>query len=111
MSVIVTCAVTGGSHTPTMNSDIPITVDEHIDQSVARAEAGASVIHIHARDPEDGRPVSDVGIFREYCSGIKAAATPSSRSPPAAPPGRRSKSASRSSRSCAPSWPPATWAR
>ena len=72
MSVIVTCAVTGGSHTPTMNSDIPITVDEHIDQSVAAAEAGASVIHIHARDPMDGRPVSDPAIFREYCSGIKA---------------------------------------
>ena len=72
MSVIVTCAVTGGSHTPTMNSDIPITIEEHIDQSVAAAEAGASVIHIHARDPMDGRPVSDVGVFREYCSGIKA---------------------------------------
>ncbi|MCP3973421.1 MAG: 3-keto-5-aminohexanoate cleavage protein [bacterium] len=69
--VIVTCAVTGGSHTPTMNSDIPITVDEHIDQSVAAAEAGASVIHIHARDPHDGRPVSDPAVFREYCSGIK----------------------------------------
>ena len=72
MSVIVTCAVTGGSHTPTMNSDIPVTVEEHIDQSVAAAEAGASVIHIHARDPHDGRPVSDPAIFREYCSGIKA---------------------------------------
>lgn len=72
MSVIVTCAVTGGSHTPTMNSDIPITIDEHIDQSVDAANAGAAVIHIHARDPLDGRPVSDPAIFREYCSGIKA---------------------------------------
>ncbi len=72
MSVIVTCAVTGGSHTPTMNSDIPITVDEHIDQSVDAAGAGAAVIHIHARDPHDGRPISDPAIFREYCSGIKA---------------------------------------
>ncbi len=52
MSVIVTCAVTGGSHTPTMNSDIPITVEEHIDQSVDAANEGASVIHLHARDPE-----------------------------------------------------------
>jgi len=72
LSVIVTCAVTGGSHTPTMNSDIPITIDEHIDQSVDAANAGAAVIHIHARDPHDGRPISDPAIFREYCSGIKA---------------------------------------
>ena len=71
MSVIVTCAVTGGSHTPTMNSDIPITVEDHIDQSVDAANEGAAVIHLHARDPEDGRPVSDPGMFREYCSGIK----------------------------------------
>ncbi|MDH4308468.1 MAG: 3-keto-5-aminohexanoate cleavage protein [Acidimicrobiia bacterium] len=69
--VIVTCAVTGSSHTPTMNNDIPMTVEEHIDQSVAAAQAGAGVIHLHARDPRDGRPVSDVGIFREYCAGIK----------------------------------------
>jgi uncharacterized protein (DUF849 family) len=55
-----------------MNSDIPITVDEHIDQSVDAAGAGAAVIHIHARDPHDGRPISDPAIFREYCSGIKA---------------------------------------
>jgi uncharacterized protein (DUF849 family) len=55
-----------------MNSDIPITTDEHVDQSVDAANAGAAVIHIHARDPLDGRPVSDPAIFREYCSGIKA---------------------------------------
>lgn len=71
MSTIVTCAVTGGSHTPTMNTDIPITIEEHIDQSVDAAAAGAAVIHIHARDPHDGRPVSDVEVFRDYCSGIK----------------------------------------
>ena len=70
--VIVTCAVTGSSHTPTMNSDIPVTVEEHVSQSVDAAREGASVIHIHARDPLDGRPVSDPGIFREYCAGIKA---------------------------------------
>lgn len=69
--VIVTCAVTGSSHTPTMNSDIPITVEEHVRQSVDAAREGASVIHIHARDPMDGRPVSDPGIFREYGAGIR----------------------------------------
>lgn len=71
MSVIITCAVTGGSHTPTMNSDIPITVEEHVEQSISAADAGASVIHIHARDPLDGRPVSDPAVFREYCAGIR----------------------------------------
>lgn len=69
--VIVTCAVTGSSHTPTMNVDIPVTEHEMIEQSVAAAEAGAAVIHVHARDPLDGRPSADPGLFREYCSGIK----------------------------------------
>ena len=69
--VIVTCAVTGSSHTPTMNSEMPVTVTEMVDQSVESAEAGAAVIHVHARDPLDGRPSADPGLFREYCSGIK----------------------------------------
>lgn len=68
---IVTCAITGASHTPTMNNDIPMTVEDHVDQAVASNTAGAAVIHIHARDPNDGRPTADVGIFRDYCSGIK----------------------------------------
>ena len=71
MSMIVTCAVTGGSHTPTMNSDIPITAEDHITQSVDAANEGAGVIHLHARDAEDGRPVADPEVFREYCAGIK----------------------------------------
>ncbi|HSJ43231.1 MAG TPA: 3-keto-5-aminohexanoate cleavage protein, partial [Euzebyales bacterium] len=71
-SVIVTCAVTGSAHTPTMNTDMPVTVDEMVEQSVAAADAGAAVIHLHARDPRDGRPSADPGLFREYCSGIKA---------------------------------------
>ncbi len=69
--VIVTCAVTGSAHTPTMNTDIPVTVDEMVDDSVRAAEAGAAVIHLHARDPHDGRPSADPGLFREYCAGIK----------------------------------------
>ncbi len=68
---IVTCAVTGSSHTPTMNVDLPVTVDEMVDQSVDAAAAGAAVIHVHARDPADGRPSADPGLFREYCAGIK----------------------------------------
>ena len=68
---ILTCAITGSSHTPTMNNDIPMTVEDHVDQALAAHAAGAAVIHIHARDPEDGRPTADVGLFREYCTGIK----------------------------------------
>lgn len=69
--VIVTCAVTGSAHTPTMNTDIPVTLEEMVEQSVQAAEAGAAVIHLHAREANDGRPTADVGVFREYCSGIK----------------------------------------
>ncbi len=69
--LILTCAVTGSSHTPTMNNQIPMTVEDHVGQSVAAHAAGAAVIHIHARDPNDGRPTADVGLFREYCAGIK----------------------------------------
>ena len=54
-----------------MNNDIPMTVEDHVNQAVASHAAGAAVIHIHARDPEDGRPTADVGLFREYCAGIK----------------------------------------
>lgn len=69
--VILTCAVTGSSHTPTMNIGIPVTVEEMVEQSVAANRAGASVIHIHARDPNDGRPSADPALFRDYCTGIK----------------------------------------
>ncbi len=69
--VVLTCATSGSAHTPTMNSDLPVTISEMIGDAVSAAEAGAGVIHLHARDPEDGRPTADVGLFREYCSGIK----------------------------------------
>ncbi len=70
-TAILTCATSGSAHTPTMNSDLPVTPEEMIDDAVAAAEAGAGVIHLHARHPEDGRPSADPGLFREYCSGIK----------------------------------------
>jgi uncharacterized protein (DUF849 family) len=70
-NVILTCAVTGSSHTPTMNIGIPVTVEEMVEQSVEAHQAGAAVIHVHARDPLDGRPSADPGLFREYCAGIK----------------------------------------
>lgn len=70
---IITCAVTGSGHTPTMSPSLPFTVEEVVNESVAAAEAGASVIHLHARDPRDGRPTSDPAVFLEYLKPIKAA--------------------------------------
>jgi uncharacterized protein (DUF849 family) len=72
MPVIITCAVTGSGHTPTMSPHLPFTVEDVVAESVAAAEAGASVIHLHARDPRDGRPTPDPAVFMEYLKPIKA---------------------------------------
>ncbi len=70
--VIITCAVTGSAHTPTMSPHLPYTVEDIVAQSVAAVEAGASVIHLHARDPKDGSPTADPAVFMEYLKAIKA---------------------------------------
>src|SRR3954454_9454816 len=69
--VIITCAVTGSGHTPTMSPHLPFTVEDVAAQAVAAAEAGAAVIHLHARDPRDGRPTSDPEVFLAYLKEIK----------------------------------------
>ncbi|MGH2521895.1 MAG: 3-keto-5-aminohexanoate cleavage protein [Anaerolineales bacterium] len=69
---IVTCAITGASHTPTMSPYLPFAPDDIVRQSIGAAEAGAAVVHLHARDPRDGRPTADPEIFRDYVSRIKA---------------------------------------
>ncbi|MGD9741224.1 MAG: 3-keto-5-aminohexanoate cleavage protein, partial [Dongiaceae bacterium] len=69
--VIITCAVTGSIHTPTMTPHLPITPDEIAQASIEAAEAGASVIHLHARDPKDGRPTPDPAVFMEFLPRIK----------------------------------------
>jgi len=69
--VIITCAVTGSIHTPTMSPHIPVTPDEISDQSVAAAEAGAAIIHLHARDPDTGKPSPDPNIFMQFLPRIK----------------------------------------
>jgi uncharacterized protein (DUF849 family) len=71
--VIITCAVTGSGHTPTMSPHLPYTVEDVVAESVAAVEAGASVIHLHARDPRDGRPTADPAVFMEYLKPIKEA--------------------------------------
>jgi uncharacterized protein (DUF849 family) len=69
--VIITCAVTGSVHTPTMTPYLPITPDEIARDSIAAAEAGASIIHLHARDPKNGKPTPDPAIFMQFLPRIK----------------------------------------
>jgi len=69
--VIITCALTGSGHTPSMSPYLPYTVEQVVDQGVAAAEAGAAVLHLHARDPRDGSPTADPAVFAEYARGIK----------------------------------------
>lgn len=71
--VIITCAVTGSIHTPTMSPALPVTPDEIAEQSVAAAEAGAAILHLHARDPESGRPSADPATFMAFLPRIKQA--------------------------------------
>ena len=69
--VIITCAVTGSIHTPSMSPHLPITPDEIAADATAAAEAGAAVIHLHARDPETGRPSPSPEIFARFLPRIK----------------------------------------
>lgn len=69
--VIITCAVTGGIHTPTMSPHLPITPPQIAEQALDAAEAGASIIHLHARDPETGRPTPDPEVFMQFLPTIK----------------------------------------
>jgi uncharacterized protein (DUF849 family) len=69
--VIITCAITGAIHTPTMSPYLPITADEIIEQGVAAAEAGASILHLHARDEKTGRPDQTPGAFARFLPRIK----------------------------------------
>lgn len=71
--VIISCAVTGATHVPTMSAHLPITPAQIRDQAIDAAEAGAAIIHLHARDPNDGRPTPDPAIFRQFVPAIAEA--------------------------------------
>lgn len=71
--VIITCAVTGSIHTPTMSPHLPLTPDEVASQAIGAAEAGAAILHLHARDPKDGRPTPDPKVFMQFLPRIKQA--------------------------------------
>lgn len=69
--IILTCAVTGSIHTPSMSPHLPVTPDEIATSAIEAAKAGASVLHLHARDPENGKPSSDIEVFRQFLPRIK----------------------------------------
>jgi len=68
---VVTAAITGSIHTPTMSDHLPITPQQIIDEAVRAYEAGAAVVHVHARNPENGMPSPDINLIREIITGIK----------------------------------------
>lgn len=69
--IIITCAVTGSIHTPSMSPYLPITAEEIADAAVGAAEAGAAIVHLHARNPQDGRPDQSPEAFEPFLRSIK----------------------------------------
>ena len=68
---IITAAITGGAHTPSMSPYLPVTPDEIAEQAIEAVKAGAAIVHLHARNPEDGRPTGSPQVFREFVGRIK----------------------------------------
>ena len=71
--VIISCAITGAIHTPSMSDALPVTPEQIAQSSIAAAEAGAAIIHLHARDPETGIPTPDPAVFMHFLPIIKQA--------------------------------------
>ncbi len=71
--IIISCAVTGSIHTPSMSPHMPVTAEQIAQSAIEAAEAGAAIVHLHARDPEDGRPVHTPEDFEPFLRVIKQA--------------------------------------
>ena len=71
--IIISCAVTGSVHTPTMSPYLALTPEQIATQAIEAAQAGAAILHLHARDPSDGRPTADPRVFDQFVPRIKAA--------------------------------------
>ncbi|MCV2892865.1 3-keto-5-aminohexanoate cleavage protein [Lentibacter sp. XHP0401] len=69
--IIITCAITGSIHTPSMSPHLPITAEQITEHSIGAAEAGAAILHLHARDPGDGRPSAEPAHFMAFLPQIK----------------------------------------
>ena len=71
--VIISCAITGSIHTPTMSPYLPFKPEDIARQAIEAAEAGAAILHFHARDPQTGEPSSDPALFLQFLPVVKAA--------------------------------------
>ncbi|PUA19168.1 3-keto-5-aminohexanoate cleavage protein [Glaciimonas sp. PCH181] len=71
--VIITCAITGAIHTPSMSQYLPVTAQQIADAAIGAAQAGAAIVHLHARNPKDGSPSQDPALFREFLPAIRDA--------------------------------------
>lgn len=71
-NVIITCAITGSVHTPSMSPYLPVTPDQIAQSALDAAEAGAAIVHLHARDPQTGRPTQDPALYAQFLPRIKA---------------------------------------
>src|SRR3982074_2751960 len=69
--IIITCAVTGSIHTPSMSPSLPVTAKEIAEAAVGAAQAGAAIVHLHARNPADGRPDQSPEAFAPFLKVIK----------------------------------------
>ena len=84
--VIITVAPTGSIPTREDNPNLPITAEEVAAETKRAFDAGAALVHLHARDPDTGGPTPDIDIFRDYLSAVRAACPIIPRSPPVAAP-------------------------
>ena len=71
--VIITCAITGAIHTPSMSPYLPITPDQIADGAISAAQAGAAIVHLHARDPSNGKPAQSTEAFAQFLPKIRSA--------------------------------------
>ena len=71
--VIVSCAITGAIHVPSLTPHLPVTPSQIAENAIGAAKAGAAIVHLHARDPEDGRPTPDPEVFSRFLPEIRAA--------------------------------------
>ena len=71
--IIITCASTGASMTPSMSPYLPVTPEQIAEQSIAGAKAGAAIVHLHARDPKDGQPTNDTAVWEQFVPRIRDA--------------------------------------
>ena len=70
--VIITCAVTGGVHTPSLSDALPYKPEDIAQQAIDAAKAGATILHLHARNPEDGSPTGDPEVYAQFLPRIHA---------------------------------------